>query len=162
MSFQKALLEYSPIRDALSELDRLQKGSEYERAASEYFLERSIRKAFGLTYQPENQESIALCKAEMQQNFPNASTQEIDAMTKARNEVIEQKTIEIVANTKAIIEIFTMGLVAEAKAKFIHEAENLFSDHNIDALLSFKISQLPDSTQKAILEKFYENRRKRE
>ena len=81
MSWTNALLSYEPISKSLLELEKLDNGSPFEKEAANFYLEKALRSS-----NLEAPESVnLLCKAEVQKAFPNAQTQELDDMVKARN-----------------------------------------------------------------------------
>jgi hypothetical protein len=148
MSYSNPLLTYEPIRKTLLELEALSKGSPYEREAVWFFMDTTFRKLNSDV--PDN--IAALCKAEATQAFPNISEQEVTAIMKARNERIQTLTALLKADTATVIDGVTKGIMTNATEEFTQRFNDLFSTANLDVFLDHKLSQLPPSMSKAILE----------
>jgi hypothetical protein len=71
---------------------------------------------------------------------------------KARNERIQTLTALLKADTATVIDGVTKGIMTNATEEFTQRFNDLFSTANLDVFLDHKLSQLPPSMSKAILE----------
>ena len=156
MNWRNALLSYEPIRTRLLSLDELDKGSQYEKEAINYFLEKALRKAVNLEYAEQPESLNILCKAEIQAAFSHASEQELSEMVKTRNLSIEQLTEQIASDSLTITKTLSDGLIQKGFDQFNKKLSELFCDKNMDELIDLKLSQLKPSLHKAIIENVHD------
>ena len=154
MSFVNLFLGDQTVRELLEKIDILSKSSNFTKQAAGILVEVNLRKAFELPSSETPVQSLdVLCKAELNNQLPNLTDEELDEMSKARFSAIQDLSGQLVFRLKAIGDAFMKKFEEKTVAEFEKVLAEKFSDERIDAMIEVKISKLPVDYQKAILDK---------